>query len=62
MKISTQHFAVPADLQPYVDSFWYVECNGTEAQISPHQYCLATGLVELILFAHRYLEMVGYRQ
>ncbi len=49
MKISTQHFAVPADLQPYVDSFWYVECNGTEAQISPLQYCLATGLVELII-------------
>lgn len=49
MKMITGHYAVPADLQPYIDSFWYVENSGPETETSPWQYCLATGLVEIII-------------
>ena len=49
MKITTRHYGVPADLQPYVDSFWYAEAEGPQSEISSWQYCLATGLIEMII-------------
>ena len=49
MKIAVQHYAVPADLKPYIDSFWQVQSNGNPSEVSAPQYCLATGLVELIV-------------
>ncbi len=49
MKISTAHFAVPADLQPYLDSFWFLESDGSPDQTSDLQYCLATGSAEMII-------------
>lgn len=48
MKIATRHFAVPADLQPYLDSFWFVEADGPASGLSSWHYCLASGLVEMI--------------
>lgn len=49
MKIAVQQYAVPADLKPYIDSFWQVQSDGNTAEVSAPQYCLATGLVELIV-------------
>jgi len=49
MKMITGYFAVPADLQPFIDSFWYAENSGPSSETSPWQYCLATGLVEIII-------------
>jgi AraC-like DNA-binding protein len=49
MKITTAHFAVPADLQPYLDSFWFMESDGAPNEISPFQYCLANGSAEMII-------------
>lgn len=49
MKIVAQHFAVPADLKPYLDGCWYIQSDGPVTEISPVQYCLATGQVEIII-------------
>lgn len=49
MKIVTEQFSVPADLQLYLDSFWYVKAEGPQNQMSSVQYCLATGSVEMII-------------
>lgn len=48
MKIATRHYSVPADLQPFLESFWCVEAHGPETELSSWQYCLASGLVEII--------------
>lgn len=48
MKIATQQFDIPADLQPYLESIWYCAGEGPETEISPVQCCLPTGMTELI--------------
>ncbi|MBX2891174.1 MAG: AraC family transcriptional regulator [Saprospiraceae bacterium] len=49
MKIVTESFAVPADLQPYIGSFWYMLADGPSHETSPIQYCLANAMVEMIV-------------
>ena len=60
MKISTAHFVVPADLQPYLDSFWFMESDGSPNEISPFQYCLANGSAEMIIHVAPPFTHFGY--
>jgi AraC-like DNA-binding protein len=49
MKIAVQQYAVPDDLKPYIDSFWQLHYDDAASAISPVQYCLALGSIEIIV-------------
>lgn len=49
MKAVAKKHPVPADLQPYIESFWSYDVEGPTDQITPVQFCLPGGMVELIL-------------
>lgn len=49
MKITTRHFDIPTDLQPYLDSIWYCAGEGPETEMSAVHSCVPTGMCELII-------------
>ncbi|MBK7935653.1 MAG: AraC family transcriptional regulator [Lewinellaceae bacterium] len=61
MKFITENFPIPADLKPYLGSIWYFEAEGPETEISPVQYCLPTGMIELIIHVKPPLHSVKWR-
>lgn len=48
MKIHTQQFPVPNDLQSVLEGMWTYELEAPATQVSPVQFCMPGGMIEMI--------------
>lgn len=48
MNILTHHFPIPADLQSVLESIWTYQIEAPSAEISPIQFCLPGGMIEIL--------------